>query len=113
MVGGFGWQITTIAFGVMMFCVIPLTRMVASAPLDNSLTASGQRQQSFGEALKEAFSHRSYNLLVIGFFTCGFQLAFVTVHFQSTSSARSPRAGSATRCPRTTSCPSSTCRARW
>ena len=44
--------------------------------------ASGQRQQSFSEALKEAFSHRSYNLLVIGFFTCGFQLAFVTVHFQ-------------------------------
>ena len=82
MVGGFGWQFTTIAFGIMMFCVIPLTRMVASAPLDNGLTASGQRQQSFGEALKEAFSHRSYNLLVIGFFTCGFQLAFVTVHFQ-------------------------------
>jgi len=82
MVGGFGWQTTTIAFGIMMFCVIPLTRMVASAPLDNGLTAGGQRQQSFREALGEAFGHRSYNLLVIGFFTCGFQLAFVTVHFQ-------------------------------
>ena len=32
--------------------------------------------------MREAFAHRSYVLLVIGFFTCGFQLAFVTVHFQ-------------------------------
>jgi MFS family permease len=32
------------------------------------------------QALIEAFGHRSYVLLVLGFFTCGFQLAFVTVH---------------------------------
>jgi predicted MFS family arabinose efflux permease len=32
------------------------------------------------QALAEAFGHRSYVLLVLGFFTCGFQLAFVTVH---------------------------------
>ena len=32
------------------------------------------------QALSEAFGHRSYVLLVLGFFTCGFQLAFVTVH---------------------------------
>jgi MFS family permease len=31
----------------------------------------------------EAFGHRSYVLLVLGFFTCGFQLAFVTVHLPS------------------------------
>ena len=30
--------------------------------------------------MSEAFGHRSYVLLVLGFFTCGFQLAFVTVH---------------------------------
>ena len=37
-------------------------------------------QQSFKTALAEAFGHRSYVLLVLGFFTCGFQLAFITVH---------------------------------
>ena len=37
-------------------------------------------QQSFRTALAEAFGHRSYVLLVLGFFTCGFQLAFITVH---------------------------------
>jgi MFS family permease len=35
------------------------------------------------QALSEAFGHRSYLLLVLGFFTCGFQLAFVTVHLPS------------------------------
>ena len=36
--------------------------------------------QSIRQALTEAFQHRSYVLLVLGFFTCGFQLAFITVH---------------------------------
>jgi MFS family permease len=36
-----------------------------------------------GHALWEAFGHRSYVLLVLGFFTCGFQLAFVTAHLPS------------------------------
>ncbi|HEY4863864.1 MAG TPA: MFS transporter, partial [Xanthobacteraceae bacterium] len=35
------------------------------------------------QALAEAFGHRSYVLLVLGFFTCGFQLAFVTAHLPS------------------------------
>ena len=33
--------------------------------------------------MAEAFGHRSYVLLVLGFFTCGFQLAFTTVHLPS------------------------------
>ena len=37
--------------------------------------------QSIGEALREAFGHRSYLLLVAGFFVCGFQVAFITTHF--------------------------------
>jgi len=36
--------------------------------------------QTYKQALAEAFGHRSYILLVLGFFTCGFQLGFVTVH---------------------------------
>jgi MFS family permease len=34
-------------------------------------------------ALAEAFGHRSYVFLVLGFFTCGFQLAFITLHLPS------------------------------
>jgi MFS family permease len=36
--------------------------------------------QSLGQALQEAFAHRSYVLLVLGYFTCGFQLQFITIH---------------------------------
>ena len=32
------------------------------------------------QALSEAFGHRSYMLLVLGFFTCGFQIFFIAVH---------------------------------
>jgi len=39
--------------------------------------------QSLRAALHEAFAHRSYLLLVLGYFTCGFQLAFITVHLPS------------------------------
>ena len=38
------------------------------------------RRQSLTQTLAEAFGHRSYVLLVLGFFTCGFQLVFITVH---------------------------------
>ena len=36
--------------------------------------------QSIRQAFGEAFKHRSFVLLVLGFFTCGFQLAFITAH---------------------------------
>ncbi|HUG62499.1 MAG TPA: MFS transporter [Methylomirabilota bacterium] len=38
------------------------------------------RDQTIVEALSEAFAHRSYLLLVAGFFVCGFHVAFITVH---------------------------------
>ena len=38
------------------------------------------RQQTFGQALGEAFQHRSYLLLTAGFFVCGFHVAFITAH---------------------------------
>ena len=40
----------------------------------------GQADQGVLEALREAFGHPSYRLLVAGFFVCGFQIAFITVH---------------------------------
>ena len=45
--------------------------------------AANVPNQTIVQALSEAFKHRSYVLLVLGFFTCGFQLAFVTVHLPS------------------------------
>lgn len=46
---------------------------------------SGRQQthfeQTFTEALREALRHRSFVLLISGFFVCGFQVAFITAHF--------------------------------
>jgi predicted MFS family arabinose efflux permease len=62
-----------------MLLIIPLSFAIATPPAPPAHTAPAD-QQSFKTALAEAFGHRSYVLLVLGFFTCGFQLAFITVH---------------------------------
>ena len=82
MVGGVGWHTTAVVFGVLMLAVLPLAHFVSSPPMSETDAVGGPPQQSIKQALSEAFAHRSYVLLVLGFFTCGFQLAFVTIHFQ-------------------------------
>ena len=42
--------------------------------------SESKADQTFFEALKEAFSHRGYVLLVTGFFVCGFQITLVATH---------------------------------
>jgi MFS family permease len=81
LIGSMGWQQTAIIFGLLMLAIIPLTGIVATRPLAPDVVGA-PREQTLREAIREALGHRSFVLLTIGFFTCGFQLAFVTVHFQ-------------------------------
>jgi MFS family permease len=76
-----GWQNTLVTFGGAMLLVIPLAFVVSTEPAVRTAGAPGP--QSIHAALSEAFAQRSYVLLVLGFFTCGFQLAFITVHLPS------------------------------
>jgi MFS family permease len=77
----FGWQSTLITFAFMMLLVLPLSiALIAPTP---ERAIGEQRSQSLRHALSEALAHRSYVLLVLGFFTCGFQLQFMTVHMPS------------------------------
>jgi MFS family permease len=75
----FGWQTALVVFGVGMLMVLPLSVAIATAPAGAG-AVHGVPTQSLRQALSEALRHRSYMLLVLGFFTCGFQLAFITVH---------------------------------
>jgi MFS family permease len=75
----FGWQHALVAFGFVTLTMIPLSAAVRTPPMDSSSQHEAS-QQSLRHALVEAFGHRSYVLLVLGFFTCGFQLLFITVH---------------------------------
>ncbi|MBI4366399.1 MAG: MFS transporter, partial [Deltaproteobacteria bacterium] len=76
----FGWQHALVAFGFITLLIIPLSLAVRTAPMDMSVKPGVAQKQSLRHALAEAFGHRSYILLVLGFFTCGFQLLFITVH---------------------------------
>ena len=81
LVNAYGWHATVIGFGLLMLFVIPLAQFVSSPPA-SAEARSAVPPQSFRQALSQAFRHKSYILLVLGFFTCGFQLAFITIHFQ-------------------------------
>lgn len=74
-----GWQAALMVFAALMLLIVPLS-LALSTPPATAANVPAAQQQSFRTALAEAFGHRSYVLLVLGFFTCGFQLAFVTVH---------------------------------
>jgi predicted MFS family arabinose efflux permease len=80
LIDGFGWQDAMVALGAVVLLVIPLSFALSTRPRAGMPAASPAQQQSLKQALKEAFGHRSFVLLVLGFFTCGFQLLFVAVH---------------------------------
>jgi MFS family permease len=73
-----GWQQTLMILGVTLLLVVPLAIPLGTRGL--GLSSSSGSPQSITQALGEAFRHKSYVYLVLGFFTCGFQLAFVTAH---------------------------------
>jgi predicted MFS family arabinose efflux permease len=79
LIGTIGWQGTLTVFAALMLLIVPLAFALATPPAASENVPAAD-QQSFKTALAEAFGHRSYVLLVLGFFTCGFQLAFITIH---------------------------------
>jgi len=82
LMGVVGWQETLMILGCSVLLVLPLSLALATERSAGPVVAAPPKQ-SVRQALAEAFRHRSYVLLVVGFFTCGFQLAFVTVHLPS------------------------------
>jgi MFS family permease len=83
LIDSLGWQQALVIFAATLLLILPLSLALAGRPsADAPMTGSRGRvaEQSIGQALTEAFQHRSYTLLVLGFFTCGFQLAFITTH---------------------------------
>lgn len=78
LIDSFGWQQALVMFAAGLLLVLPLSLVLATPPAASGRT--GAATQSLRQALSEAFAHRSYVLLVLGFFTCGFQLQFITVH---------------------------------
>ena len=75
----FEWEQTLKYF--MIFIVIGLAVSIFLLPAKTVINSSqADRDQTFLSAIKEAFSHRGYVLLVLGFFVCGFQITLVGTH---------------------------------
>jgi len=75
----YGWQSALIIMAAIILA-IPFLSVVLKGRPAAAPTIAGTLDQTIKEALREAFRHRSYRLLVAGFFVCGFQIAFITVH---------------------------------
>ncbi|AMJ59074.1 MFS transporter [Bosea sp. PAMC 26642] len=76
-----GWHQALYVFAASVLLVMPFAVMLATRKSGQEVaSAANLPNQSIAQALSEAFKHRSYVLLVLGFFTCGFQLAFITAH---------------------------------
>lgn len=71
----YGWMTALVLIGLLVLTVIPL-----SLPFDDRSSGAGLAAQTLGQALREAMGHRSYLLLVAGFFVCGFHVAFIQTH---------------------------------
>jgi MFS family permease len=75
-----GWQGALLVFASLLILTIPLTVYLATAPRGNAASEPEGERRTLMQTLSHAFGHTSYILLVLGFFTCGFQLAFITTH---------------------------------
>ena len=76
-----GWQQALLALAAAVLLIAPL----ALGLRERSLSAgqSVEREQTIGQALREAFKYPSFQLLMVGYFVCGFQVVFIGVHMPS------------------------------
>jgi MFS family permease len=71
------WQGVFLAFaGLILLTLLVLPWMRSPAPASRA-----QLQESMGSAVLGALRDPSFGLIFLGFFSCGYQLAFITAHF--------------------------------
>ena len=78
LISQFGWFNALLVLAVSAALIAPLASALVEKRGEG---AAGAITQSVAEAVREAFAHKSFLLLTAGYFVCGFQLAFITVHF--------------------------------
>ncbi|MBI2508997.1 MAG: MFS transporter, partial [Betaproteobacteria bacterium] len=72
-----GWHTALLACAATILVILPLCTVLA----EDKQAPSREQKQSIPEALREAFCHSGFVLLCSGYFVCGFQLMFISVHF--------------------------------
>jgi MFS family permease len=81
LINSFGWQQALLILTAATLLIVPLAFFLREASFAGG--ASPVREQTILEALKEAFKYPSFQLLMAGYFVCGFQVVFIGVHMPS------------------------------
>ena len=71
------WQMVFIVFAVSIMSVLILLPFMGT----DELASKEDLDESLGDILKVASKDPSFAMIFIGFFACGYQLAFITAHF--------------------------------
>ena len=74
----YGWDSALFFLAASVLFIAPLAFVL---PGNADTAGDAHIEQGLGEAIVEAVRHRGYVLLTLGFFVCGFHVAFITVHF--------------------------------
>lgn len=77
LLGIMSWQEVFIVFAAAVLASLMVLPMMRSPQAANK----AELEESLGQILKKAFKDPSYTLIFLGFFSCGYQLAFFTAHF--------------------------------
>jgi predicted MFS family arabinose efflux permease len=81
LIARFGWQEALVILGAASLLMIPLSWGLREPGFSGG--AAPRRDQSIAQALREAFKYPSFQLLMAGYFVCGFQVVFIGVHMPS------------------------------
>jgi len=80
LIGSVGWENALVVLALLVLVIVPLAFGLREP---DRTVAPGAHSQSIGAALREAFGHASFRLLMAGYFVCGFQVVFIGVHMPS------------------------------
>jgi MFS family permease len=81
LISGLGWQQALLALSLFVILIVPLAFGLREPGFAGG--AAPRREQTIVQAAREAFKYPSFQLLMAGYFVCGFQVVFIGVHMPS------------------------------
>ena len=81
LISSLGWQEALLVLSAAVMLIVPLAYGLREKTTSGA--APVKREQTIVQALAEAFKYPSFQLLMAGYFVCGFQVVFIGVHMPS------------------------------
>jgi predicted MFS family arabinose efflux permease len=81
LISSLGWQTALLVLAGAVLLIVPMALGLREPGFAGGTPV--KRVQSIGQALREALKYPSFQLLMAGYFVCGFQVVFIGVHMPS------------------------------